>query len=132
MLLIVHRVRQVILATLVLGLSTIRQLAIEGIGMRLASLGNCSCRALGFSPGGVSRVFPLVLLLMGSVLMSSVQAHAGIIDAIMGGGTVIGTECVDGKVKALASDASSVMGRVCFTVRVHPALHTTSGCNSST
>ena len=107
MLLIVHRVRQVILATLVLGLSTIRQLAIEGIDMRLALLGNCSCRALGFSPGGVSRVFPLVLLLMGSVLMSSVPAHAGIIDAIMGGGTVIGKECVNAKVFELGADFGS-------------------------
>ena len=107
MLLIAHTVRQVILATLVLGLSTIRQLAIEGIGMRLASLGNCSYRALGFSPGGVSRVFPLVLLLMGSVLMSSVQAHAGIIDAIMGGGTVIGKGCVNGKVVELGADFGS-------------------------
>ena len=88
MLLIVHTVRQVILATLVLGLSTIRQLAIEGIGMRLASLGNCSCRALGFSPGGVSRVFPLVLLLMG-------------------GGTVIGKGCVNGKVVELGADFGS-------------------------
>ena len=75
--------------------------------MRLASLGNCSCRALGFSPGGVSRVFPLVLLLMGSVLMSSVQAHAGIIDAIMGGGTVIGKGCVNGKVVKLGADFGS-------------------------
>ena len=107
MLLIVHRVRQVILATLVLGLSTIRQLAIEGIGMRLASLGNCSCRALSFSPGGVSRVFPLVLLLMGSVLMSSVPAHAGIIDASMGGGTLIGKECVNGRVAELGADFGS-------------------------
>ena len=107
MLLIVHRIRQVILATLVLGLSTIRQLAIEGIDMRLALLANGSCRALCFSPGGVSRVFPLVLLLMGSVLMSSVPAHAGIIDAIMGGGTVIGKECVNAKVVELGADFGS-------------------------
>ena len=63
--------------------------------MRLASLGNCSCRALGFSQGGVSRVFtrvcllakrqprwigrlfPLALLLASTVLMGAVPVHAG-------------------------------------------------------
>ena len=76
--------------------------------MRLASLGNCSCRALGFSPAGVSRVFtrvcllakhqprwigrlfPLALLLAGTVLMGAVPVHAGTTISDYGNGS-----CVD-------------------------------------
>ena len=76
--------------------------------MRLASLGNCSCRALGFSQGGVSRVFtrvcllakrqprwigrlfPLALLLASTVLMGAVPVHAGTTESDYGNGS-----CVD-------------------------------------
>ena len=76
--------------------------------MRLASLGNCSCRALGFSQRGVSRVFtrvcllakhqprwigrlfPLALLLAGTVLTGAVPVHAGTTESDYGNGS-----CVD-------------------------------------
>ena len=64
-------------------------------------------------PRRIGRLFTLALLLVSSVLMGAVPAHAGttisaqapdeIIEAIMGGGTVIGTECVNGKVVELVS-----------------------------
>ena len=59
----------------------------------------------------LSKQYCTALALSSSLVATPVLAQAAIIDAIMGGGTVIGTECVNGKVVELvSSDAITDFG----------------------
>ena len=80
-------------------------------------MGHTSPSQLRFSttkhqPRWIGRPFPLALLLASSVLIGAAPAHAtdDIIEAIMGGGTVIGTECVNGKVAELGANEAIPFG----------------------
>jgi len=49
-------------------------------------------------PGWIGRLFPLALSLLTMLQITAAQAANPTIEAILGGGTVLGTECVNGKV----------------------------------